>query len=135
MLGAGLGGGIGRLQGLYGFIVDNILSVRIMLPNTTVVNSSQDSYPELFWGIRGAGFNFGFVLNATFRVYDQVPNGLHLNADFLFPSNITRSFTEKLAEISQNQPPALSLVTALAYNPQYNAVRCNCDGERETSAD
>lgn len=122
MLGAGLGGGIGRLQGLYGLIIDNILSVRIMLPNTTVVTASEDTNPELFWGIRGAGFNFGFVLNATFRVYDQVNNGMHMNADFLYPANATQSFFEKLAKEAENMPAAFSIDTGAAYNPDYNAV-------------
>lgn len=122
MLGAGLGGGIGRLQGLYGLIIDNILSVRIMLPNTTVVTASEDTNPELFWGIRGAGFNFGFILNATFRVYDQVNNGMHMNADFLYPANITQSFFEKLAKEAENMPAAFSIDTGAAYNVDYNAV-------------
>ncbi|RAL09584.1 FAD-binding oxidoreductase [Aspergillus homomorphus CBS 101889] len=120
VLGAGVGAGIGRLEGLYGLIIDSLLSVRIMLPNTTVVEASTEQNPDLFWGIRGAGWNFGFILNATFRVYDQVPNGLHLNADLIYPSNITESFYEILRQEAPHMPAPLSLASGLAWNPAYN---------------
>lgn len=52
MLGATLGAGVGRLQGVHGLMIDSLLSVRMMLPNTTVVEASEQSNPELFWGAR-----------------------------------------------------------------------------------
>ncbi|KAG9511558.1 hypothetical protein KCV07_g10092, partial [Aureobasidium melanogenum] len=122
MLGAGLGGGIGRLEGLHGLIIDSLLSVRIMLPNTTVVEASENMNPDLFWGLRGAGWNFGFVLNATFRVYDEVPNGLHLNADLLYPANTTGSLLQSLKDEAPNMPAALSIATGLSYNTVYNTT-------------
>lgn len=121
IVGASLGAGIGRLEGLRGFIADSLLSVRIMLPDTTVVEASEQQNPELFWGIRGAGFNFGVILNATYRVYDQVPNGLHLNADLLFPANITQKFYESLREEASNMPAPLSIATATSF---FNGEAC-----------
>lgn len=47
-----IGASIGRLDGLYGLIIDRLLSVRIMLPNTTVVEAATETNPGLFWGIR-----------------------------------------------------------------------------------
>ncbi|KAJ6013601.1 FAD-binding domain-containing protein [Penicillium herquei] len=120
VMGAGVGAGIGRLEGLYGLIIDSLLSVRILLPNTTVIEASEDQNPDLFWGIRGAGWNFGFILNATFRIYDQVPNGLNMNADLEYPSNITESFYEILREEAPNMPAPLSLASALSWNDEYN---------------
>lgn len=120
-----MGAGIGRLQGLYGLIHDSIISVRIMLPNMTVVEASTETNPDLFWGIRGAGFNFGFVLNATYRVYDQVPNGLHFNADFQFPSNVSQALYQALKDKALQMPPPLCISTFLSWDATYNEVYMN----------
>ncbi|SPQ20693.1 9abd6c18-e524-4ffb-8b72-b16b846583ac [Thermothielavioides terrestris] len=123
MVGASLGGGIGRLQGLYGLMHDSMLSARLMLPNTTVVEVSECSHPELFWGLRGAGFNFGFVLNATYRVYDAPAGGTNFNADFEFPMSSVRAFYQALHDqIEIGMPAPLCLSTALQFNHAINAT-------------
>ena len=122
-----MGGGIGRLEGLYGLIIDSLLSVHIMLPNTTVVEASTETNPDLFWGIRGAGANFGFVLNATYRVYDEVPNGLNFNADFQFPYNASKAFYQALKEEAPKMPPPLCIATSLQWDPNYNEVYMSCN--------
>ena len=91
-----------------------------MLPNTTIVTTSENENADLFWAIRGAGFNFGYVLNATFRIYDQVPNGLHLNADFKFPISQVQSYYERLAEISKSLPKELSILTLFNHDTDLN---------------
>ncbi|KAL2194466.1 hypothetical protein P885DRAFT_71238 [Corynascus similis CBS 632.67] len=123
MIGASLGAGIGRLQGLYGVMHDSMISARLMLPNTTVVEVSQRQHPELFWGLRGAGFNFGFVLNATYRVYDAPARGTNFNADFEFPLSSVRSFYQALHDqIKRGMPAPLCLATGLQFNRTINAT-------------
>ena len=122
-VGGTLGGGLGRLAGLHGLIIDSLLSVRMMLPNTTIVEASESQNPEVFWGLRGAGFNFGIVLNATYRVYDQVPNGLHLNADFIFPVEQTESYFESLAQAAKTLPAELAIISITYHDPDTNEVR------------
>lgn len=122
MVGATLGAGIGRLEGLYGLMVDSLLSVRLMLPNTTVVEVSQESNPDLFWGIKGAGFNFGYVLNATYRVYDAPAKGTNFNADFEFPLNSTRAFYQALHDRAGKLPAPLCLSTSLSLSATENVV-------------
>ncbi|KAI0134358.1 hypothetical protein BJ170DRAFT_591337 [Xylariales sp. AK1849] len=123
MVGASLGAGIGRLQGLYGVMHDSMLSARLMLPNTTVVEVSECSNPELFWGLRGAGFNFGFVLNATYRVYDAPAGGTNFNADFEFPLSSVRAFYQALHDqIETGMPAPLCLATGVQFNHTINAT-------------
>ena len=117
-----MGSGIGRLEGLYGLIIDSLLSVRIMLPNTTVVEASAETNPDLFWGIRGAGVNFGFVLNATYRVYDEVPNGQHFSADFELPYTASRAFYQALKEEGPKMQAPLCITTTLQWVPKRNDV-------------
>lgn len=118
-VGASLGGGIARLQGLHGLLIDSLLSVRIMLANTTVVEASTEKNPDLFYGIRGAGFNFGFILNATYQIYDQVQDGMHLNADIIVPSNVTGAFYQMLKDEAP-LPPPLAFTSGLAMSPMTN---------------
>jgi FAD/FMN-containing dehydrogenase len=54
-----LGGGVGRLARKHGLTVDNLLAVELVTAGGEQVRASPDEHPELFWGLRGAGANFG----------------------------------------------------------------------------
>src|SRR5262245_23876418 len=48
-----LGGGFGWLGGKYGFTIDNLLSVDLVLASGELVTVNADQHPDLFWAIRG----------------------------------------------------------------------------------
>src|SRR6266849_4966023 len=56
-----LGGGMGRLQRKHGFTLDNLLSVEVVTADGRLIRVGEDENADLFWGIRGAGANFGVV--------------------------------------------------------------------------
>jgi FAD/FMN-containing dehydrogenase len=68
-----LGGGMGRLQRKHGFSVDNMLAVEVMTADGRLVRASEEEDPDLFWGIRGAGPNFGIVTSFEFRLHPIGP--------------------------------------------------------------
>jgi len=68
LAGLTLGGGIGWLMRKYGLTVDQLLSVDMVTANSELVKASESENPDLFWGIRGAGGNFGIVTEFTFRL-------------------------------------------------------------------
>jgi FAD/FMN-containing dehydrogenase len=72
-----LGGGMGNLISLYGLGVDQILSARLVTAKGEVVVVSEEENQDLFWGIRGAGHNFGIVSELKVKAYEQENGGVH----------------------------------------------------------
>src|SRR6202521_2393841 len=68
-----LGGGMGRLQRKHGFTIDNLLSVDLVTAEGRQLHASKDENADLFWGIRGAGANFGVVTSFELRLHPQEP--------------------------------------------------------------
>lgn len=69
-----LGGGHGWLQGRYGLITDQLISARVVLANGTAISVDSTKNPDLYWGLKGAGHNFGIVTSVNFQVYDSTPD-------------------------------------------------------------
>ncbi|KAK7968042.1 FAD/FMN-dependent oxygenase/oxidase [Apiospora aurea] len=109
VLGISLGAGIGRLQGKYGYLNDNMVSVRLLLANGTIVEASDDVNPDLFWALRGAGHNFGIALEATYQVYPQQNKGQHYVVDFEFTLDKVESVFEAVNAISDPMPEELAI--------------------------
>jgi FAD/FMN-containing dehydrogenase len=74
-----LGGGFGWISRKHGLSVDNLISVQIITADGRQVKASTDENPDLFWGIRGGGGNFGVVTFFEFKcaqIGTQVFSGL-----------------------------------------------------------
>ncbi|KAL8420607.1 hypothetical protein RB594_003411 [Gaeumannomyces avenae] len=70
IMGPALGGGHGWLQGYYGLVADNIVSLDVVLADGRAVTASADQNADLFYALKGAGHNFGVVTSAVFKIYD-----------------------------------------------------------------
>lgn len=60
-LGLALGAGFSYFHNELGLAVDNVAGHRVVLANGSVVETSYESHPDLFWALRGASNNFGIV--------------------------------------------------------------------------
>jgi FAD/FMN-containing dehydrogenase len=60
---------MGRLQRKLGLTIDSLRAVELVTADGRVVRASEDENPELFWGMRGAGANFGIVTSFEFLLH------------------------------------------------------------------
>ncbi|OBR06216.1 6-hydroxy-d-nicotine oxidase [Colletotrichum higginsianum IMI 349063] len=109
VIGVAFGAGLGRLQGKYGFLHDNMVSCKLVLADGRVLDVSQDSNPDLFWALRGAGHNFGVALEATFRVYPQANGGIHYTWDLEYTLDQCDAVFGTLNSVHESMPPELAI--------------------------
>lgn len=63
------GGGFGRLARRFGLALDNVQSADVVTANGQLVHANAKENPDLYWGIRGGGGNFGVITNFEFKLH------------------------------------------------------------------
>jgi FAD/FMN-containing dehydrogenase len=100
-----LGGGMGRLQRRFGLTIDNLLAVELVTADGHLIRASEDEHPELFWGIRGAGANFGIV--ATFEFGLHPLDGPVTHGMVMHPIERAEELAERYRELVLTGPDAV----------------------------
>lgn len=91
-----LGGGIGRLGRKYGLACDNLLAAEMVTADGRILRASGTENPELFWGLRGGGGNFGVVTAFEYQLHPVGPTilGGLLLYDFGRAKEVLRFYRE-----------------------------------------
>src|SRR5436190_10039475 len=100
-----LGGGMGRLQRKLGLTIDSLRAVELVTADGRVVSASEDENPELFWGMRGAGPNFGIVTSFEFQLHPFA--GLVTHGTVTHPVERAEELAERYRELVEDGPDEL----------------------------
>ena len=109
-----LGGGLGFLMGSYGLTCDNVISADVVTADGSFVTTSADSHPDLFWGIRGGGGNFGVVTSFEYRLH---PVQTLLAGLVAYPIEQGRAALELFREVTATGPDELSCAFVMVTVP------------------
>jgi len=103
-----LGGGVGRLQRNFGLTIDNLAAVELVTADGRLVRASETEEPELFWGLRGAGWNFGIATAFEFRLQ---PFGPELHRGVLtFPATQIQDVWTAFRDYTRAAPETVSVI-------------------------
>ena len=109
-----LGGGIGWLMRKHGLTCDNLVAADLITADGRFVRASKGENPELYWGLRGGGGNFGIVTSFEFQLHRVGPT--ILAGPIFFPGDqatqILRGFREYTSNLPDEMTTLVNLLTA-----------------------
>ena len=111
-----LGGGFGRLARKLGLAADNLRSVDIIGADGKLRHASAEENPELFWGVRGGGGNFGIITTFEFGLHAmdrQVVGGA-----VAFPMSEAREVMKFFADYVADAPDELYIDGGISSRPE-----------------
>jgi FAD/FMN-containing dehydrogenase len=109
-----LGGGFGWLARKHGLVIDNLLSADIVTADGRLVHAAADQNPELFWGLRGGGGNFGVVTSFEYRLH---PLGPVYGGLIAYPLSEARQVLRGFGEAMQSAPDELCAAGLMLTTP------------------
>jgi len=121
------GGGYGWTSSKYGLTSDNLISAEVVLADATVVRCSERENPDLFWGIRGGGGNFGIVTEFELRLHELGP--IVMAGLALWPSARGHEVMRAWRDIADAAPDELSTAAVFITAPPEEFVPDHLKGE------
>lgn len=110
-----LGGGIGWSMRLYGLTCDNLMAVTLVTATGDTIHVDDESDPELMWGLRGGGGNFGIVTEFEFQTH-PVPDEV-LAGFIVYDGSDAVSVLEGYRAIASEFPDDLTTIVFLRTAP------------------
>jgi FAD/FMN-containing dehydrogenase len=127
-----LGGGVGWLVRKFGLSCDNLISCEVVTAEGEVVTASEESHPDLFWGLRGGGGNFGIVTSFLFRAH---PVTTVLGGLVLYPRGEAGKVLRRYRDFVASAPEELTAYAALLSTPDgtpaVGVLVCHCGDPAE----
>jgi FAD/FMN-containing dehydrogenase len=105
-----LGGGIGWLQRKHGLSCDNLIAAEVVTAAGEVVQASATEHPELLWGLRGGGGNFGVVSKFVFALH---PVSMVIGGLMLFPLDRGKQVLTAFRDWAADLPDEASMLAAI----------------------
>ncbi len=110
-----LGGGMGHLMRKFGLAIDNLVSCDVVTADGDTLVASEQENPDLFWGLRGGGGNFGVVTSFEFRLRPLGPTVLA--GMVAWPMDDAPEVLNLLREVAAEAPDELGVMANLRLAP------------------
>ena len=131
-----LGGGFGRLCSRFGLACDNLKGADVIGADGRFVHTSESENPDLLWGLRGGGGNFGVVTSLEYSLHEMDP--LVIGGIVSWPFKYARDVLDFYAQFAPAKPDMLCtdliLRSAPGSDPNLSIVVCwsgdPAEGER-----
>jgi FAD/FMN-containing dehydrogenase len=110
-----LGGGVGYLTRRFGWTCDNVVAFDVVTAEARIVRATETEHPDLFWGLRGGGGNFGIVTGFTYRLAPVGPE--IVGGAIAWRVEEAPRILEAFRALAEESPPELGLATGLRKAP------------------
>ena len=99
-----LGGGIGYLMGTFGLTCDSLVAAQLVTADGTILEVDATTEPELLWGLRGGGGNFGVVTQFGYQLH---PVGELYGGAIYYPASETVAVLRLVRDLQTSAPDEL----------------------------
>ena len=110
-----LGGGLGHLMRRHGLTVDNLLAVDLVTADGSRLRVDAETEPELFWGLRGGGGNFGVATAFEYQLHPIGP--MVLGGPAFWPIADAPEVLRFMRDFAPAAPDPLGMMIVLAPAP------------------
>ncbi len=110
-----LSGGLGWVRRKWGLSCDNLVGVELVTADGDVLHVDEQSDPDLMWGLRGGGGNFGVVTELVFEAHPLGPEVAFLFA--LYPLELARHVLSEHERLVLAGGDEVSTIVVLGHVP------------------
>lgn len=110
-----LGGGFGYLTKRWGWTTDTVAGFDLVTAEGKLVRASESENPELFWGLRGGGGNFGVVTGIDYHLFPVGPDVM--GGVVAWPASEAPRVLALFRELAESAGPEMTLVALMRPAP------------------
>jgi FAD/FMN-containing dehydrogenase len=110
-----LGGGIGWTMRKFGLACDNLAAADVVTADGRLVHVSESENPDLLWGLRGGGGNFGIVTQFEFDLHPFGP--MVYAGPIFYPADAARDLLRVFRDWASDAPDEITALVNLTTAP------------------
>jgi FAD/FMN-containing dehydrogenase len=126
-----LGGGIGWTMRKFGLACDNLAAADVVTADGRLVHASETENPDLLWGLRGGGGNFGIITQFEFDLHPLGP--IVYAGPIFYPAEAARDLLRAFRDWSGNAPDELTALVNLTTAPPLPVIPEEWHGKKVTA--
>jgi FAD/FMN-containing dehydrogenase len=110
-----LGGGIGWTMRKFGLACDNLAAADVVTADGRLVRASETENPDLLWGLRGGGGNFGIVTQFELDLHPLGP--MIYGGPIFYPAHAARDLLRAFRDWAPHAPDEITALLNLTTAP------------------